>query len=91
LVLNRVAGKTTSNPEGVGAIDGPTLRVGVREACHGYRPVGADRERREDVDRIGRASAIAGGAKAIEYPWRWGDSNPRPRTTDQGFSGRSRW
>ncbi len=23
--------------------------------------------------------------------WRWGDSNPRPRTTDQGFSGRSRW
>jgi hypothetical protein len=23
--------------------------------------------------------------------WRWGESNPRPRATDQGFSGRSRW
>jgi hypothetical protein len=23
--------------------------------------------------------------------WRWGESNPRPRATFQGFSGRSRW
>jgi hypothetical protein len=23
--------------------------------------------------------------------WRWGESNPRPQATVQGFSGRSRW
>lgn len=31
-----------------------------------------------------------GDRTAASCSWRWGDSNPRPRATDQGFSGRSR-
>jgi hypothetical protein len=27
----------------------------------------------------------------VASSWRWGESNPRPRATFQGFSGRSRW
>jgi hypothetical protein len=27
----------------------------------------------------------------VGFSWRWGESNPRPRATVQGFSGRSRW
>jgi hypothetical protein len=32
-------------------------------------------------------------ARCLEtsHEWRWGESNPRPRATFQGFSGRSRW
>jgi len=51
------------------------------------------------IGRIGLCPPAAhrkgGGAPSsrafAEFSWRWGESNPRPRATFQGFSGRSRW
>jgi hypothetical protein len=40
-----------------------------------------------NVSRVRRPAHIIVRARW----WRWGESNPRPRATDQGFSGRSRW
>jgi hypothetical protein len=40
---------------------------------------------------MGFGRAFSHDAPTHHKKWRWGESNPRPRATFQGFSGRSRW